>query len=781
MNINTQFFDYTFKLSSKARTLQELKKSFWGTNIADLVFFTYQEWVNDKNNCLKTIDQNLKSNLFIVRSSSLNEDTIYSSKAGSNLSIQNVLKKELKVSIDKVFESYRKLNYDDEVLIQPMLRNVFTSGVAFSHDTQTSSPYKSVNWNYGNDTSAITSGKCNGRIWYHIGKYSYIKDEILKSIIQLIDKLYVFFGKIPIDCEFAVTKEKQKTKIWILQVRPLILKNQSIPSKILDQKLDLLQNQIKKLSESKNKLLGESTIFGVMPDWNPAEIIGIRPRPLALSLYQNLITDKIWAVGRSNYGYKDVRDYKLLHSFFGQPYIDTRISFNSLLPKTINKNLGHKLVNFYLNKLVKKPSLHDKIEFGIVISSFSFDLHDRLIELKKSGFSDSEICDFKKSLIYLTNQVIKNDNIIPKDIKLLKILEKKLQNTYLPKSVKIKQIKNAIEDLKRYGTLPFVGLARVGFIAVQMLRSMVQVKIINEKEYNKFMSSCSTISKKLTEDKENLNKEEFLKKYGHLRPGTYDILSPRYDEKPDDYFIWNSDVNSSKPTSHEFKLEKKRNDEITEFLKINNINITSTELFKFIKKGIELREYSKFIFTKQLSKILQLIEVFGQSYGINKQEISYVPISFLLQLPPSSKSSKFVLEKKIKNEKYKYNFTQKIKLPPLITKLENVFSFEWPNLLPNFITQKSVIGEVTNVSDKTKISGKIIFIPNADPGYDWIFSHKPAGLITAWGGVNSHMAIRASELQIPAALGVGEILYKNWQIAKTLNLDCLAQKIEIIK
>ena len=145
MNINTQFFNYTFKLSSKARALQELKKSFWGANIADLVFFTYQEWVNDKKNCLKTIDQNLKSNLFIVRSSSLNEDTIYSSKAGSNLSIQNVLKKELKVSIDKVFESYRKLNYDDEVLIQPMLRNVFTSGVAFSHDTQTSSPYKSVN------------------------------------------------------------------------------------------------------------------------------------------------------------------------------------------------------------------------------------------------------------------------------------------------------------------------------------------------------------------------------------------------------------------------------------------------------------------------------------------------------------------------------------------------------------------------------------------------------------------------------------------------------------
>ena len=39
MNINIQFLNYTSKLSSKARTLNELKKSFCGANIADLVFF----------------------------------------------------------------------------------------------------------------------------------------------------------------------------------------------------------------------------------------------------------------------------------------------------------------------------------------------------------------------------------------------------------------------------------------------------------------------------------------------------------------------------------------------------------------------------------------------------------------------------------------------------------------------------------------------------------------------------------------------------------------------
>ena len=37
-----------------------------------------------------------------------------------------------------------------------------------------------------------------------------------------------------------------------------------------------------------------------MPDWNPAEMIGIKPKALALSLYQELITDFIWAKKRKN-------------------------------------------------------------------------------------------------------------------------------------------------------------------------------------------------------------------------------------------------------------------------------------------------------------------------------------------------------------------------------------------------------------------------------------------------------------------------------------------------
>ena len=45
-----------------------------------------------------------------------------------------------------------------------------------------------------------------------------------------------------------------------------------------------------------------------MPDWNPAEMIGIKPNYLALSLYRTLITDDIWSKSRSNMGYKNLEN-----------------------------------------------------------------------------------------------------------------------------------------------------------------------------------------------------------------------------------------------------------------------------------------------------------------------------------------------------------------------------------------------------------------------------------------------------------------------------------------
>lgn len=90
---------------------------------------------------------------------------------------------------------------------------------------------------------------------------------------------------------------------------------------------------------------------------------------------------------------------------------------------------------------------------------------------------------------------------------------------------------------------------------------------------------------------------------------------------------------------------------------------------------------------------------------------------------------------------------------------------------PNYITQVSVTGKVATSINKN-IDEHIVFLPYADPGFDWIFTHNIKGLITMYGGANSHMAIRAGELGIPAVIGAGETLYKIWSNYSCLELNC---------
>ena len=76
------------------------------------------------------------------------------------------------------------------------------------------------------------------------------------------------------------------------------------------------------------------------------------------------------------------------------PYIDTRVDFNSWIPEELNNNLAEKLVNFYLDKLRKHPHLHDKIEFEIALTCFTFSAHQRLKELPNKIFTKKKRRNF---------------------------------------------------------------------------------------------------------------------------------------------------------------------------------------------------------------------------------------------------------------------------------------------------------------------------------------------------------------------------------------------------
>ena len=177
--------------------------------------------------------------------------------------------------------------------------------------------------------------------------------------------------------------------------------------------------------------MGKRTVWGIMPDWNPAEIIGVRPKPLALSLYRDLITDSIWAYQRHNYGYRNLRSFPLMPHFFGLPYIDVRVSFNSFVPADLEEKLANRLVDYYIDRLLSKPNLHDKVEFEIVFSCYTLDLKDRLQKLDQANFSKTEIDHLSDSLRRLTNRIVDNKHgLWLKDQERLKTLKERSETYY---------------------------------------------------------------------------------------------------------------------------------------------------------------------------------------------------------------------------------------------------------------------------------------------------------------------------------------------------------------
>ncbi len=768
---------------TKARTLASLKNKLKSAQILPMVIFNRNDWDTNKQKCIHEVKNLTAQDSYIVRSSAQDEDKDFASNAGKYLSTLNIKLIDIEKNIEKVFISYGESKPDDEILIQPMLENVIRSGVAFSHDPNTLSPYRLINWVEGENTTAITSG-FNGKLLQHVEGKPLISPINLDKVIILLEELLKIYNNIPIDCEFAISKKDGNEELFLLQVRPLILSGNPISAEELNTYISVIEQRMKRDMKPKPYLMGEKTVYGVMPDWNPAEILGTRPKPLALSLYRELVTDSIWAYQRHNYGYKNLRSCILMPHFFGQPYIDVRLSFNSFVPESLDKDISGRLVDYYINRLLEKPALHDKIEFEIVYSCYTLDIDKRLNLLSEFGFNK---CDQNKILISLrelTNNIVNKDTGLWKqDAKKIKKLIKRRKNIIALIDNPIEKLYWLLEDTKRYGTLPFAGLARAGFIAVQLLKSLVSIGILSIKDYDNFMSSVSTISSDLTNDRSKLSKVDFLSKYGHLRPGTYDILSSRYDENPDLYFDW--DIESKCPEKRkDFTLKLNQMREIEKLLTHHKLEPDPIALFDFIQSAIELRELAKFEFTKNLSDSLLIMEEIGKENGFTRDDISYSSVKVFYEIYTSAINIKNKLSTSIYEGKKDYQITKHLSLPPLISDTKSLWTFEWPDSEPNYITQENVYGKVIKCDKKVNIpkniNGSILCIPNADPGYDWLFSHDIGGLITAWGGANSHMAIRAGELNIPAIIGAGELHYQRWSNAKKLYIDCSSKVVEIL-
>ena len=780
---------------SKSLTLKLLKKQLKKSKIEDIFDFTVEQWINNENLILQKITKSFSTNI-IIRSSAIGEDSIEKSQAGNYLSILNIdpkSKSKVKSSIQSVINSYKNkknFNKKNQILIQTQTKNIKISGVIFTRTPDIGSPYYIVNYETTGATDGVTKGVVNNTIKIFRNSKLNKSQRIWKSLLDSIKEIEQVVNNSLLDIEFGITKSN---KVVIFQVRPITTINSK--NIIEDSKIEKLIESSKKQFNKKNyekSLFGKYTIFSDMADWNPAEIIGHDTNVLDYSLYDFLIMDYSWHKGREIIGYQKT-SINLMTRFGNKPYVDIRASFNSLIPDNINKKLKNKLIEFYFKKLEKYPYLHDKIEFEILFTCYEPFFQERLNELKSYNFKNSEIKILKQNLLEFTNKLINNFHSISEEcnnsINQMKNNRIKIINKLSKSSRKNKDLFNASElllkDCKSLGTIYFSTMARIAFIASIILKNLVRSGHVSEKFLDEFMNSINSPLSQFQNDqinymKKKITKKQFLQKYGHLRPGTYDITATRYDK--DSRFLQNMELLNFKQTKKN-PIKFKNLDEI---FKKSGLIFSEVDFYDFVKNSIVQREEMKFQFTKNLSDALEYIAEAGKNLGFTRDELSNLEIKTIINDPKNLKI-KTLTEKwnnKIQKSKETHSLNKNMILPPIISSNDDFSFISYPYSKPNFITSKKLFSEllpIKKIDNLSILKEKIILLENADPGYDWIFSYHPSGLITKYGGVASHMAIRCAELGLPAAIGCGELLYEKLKHASKINLDCQNSQIIILE
>ena len=772
------------KLRSKAYNLSILKKLLVGNKayIPKFFYFKKEDYRKKKNNLINTIKIFQKKNDIILRSSAKSEDGIKKTQAGKYNS--TILKKNDLNNTEKIIEIFLKQfkSKRDEVIVQELIKKVNYAGVIFTKDSKYNSPYYLINYDKSGRTDLITSGNKNDTKKQLVIYKNYKNKSKFGKLIYICKILEKKFNTDRLDIEFAI----KKNKIYLFQVRylptPNLLNKRIFKASDFSSVMLNIEKKLNYLLKKNLNLTGNFTIFSNMADWNPAEMIGDKPNPLGLSLYKELITDEVWRKQRSNYGYKDVYPNVLMFSYAGSPYIDIRTDLNSFLPSTINKNYSDKIINKYLSILKKNTYLHDKIEFNLIETCYSICSKDRLKKIFNSRITNKYLNELRKLTINIFKR--KLINIEENKLKIFKNNLETIDKKNISPIQKIFFLSNIIKD---FGTLPFAGMARMAFISQIILLDLKKKNLISPVEFENFFNSLKLINYELSKDhhlvlKRKLSKKIFLKRYGHIRPSTYDINSLSYKENYKKYFSSQKNENQIKSkTVIRFKNKKLLN---KMFLK--NYKISFNFFINFAKKAIVERERSKFIFSQGVDKIFENLIKLSNEINISRSDLSYIDIKNILNFYPKLESRKLkkALLEEIKENKKEFEFLKMIKLPDIIKSKQDIYCFEESFSKINFVTTKKIIGffeEITSNSSRKTLDGKIILIKNADPGYDYIFNYKIKGLITMYGGSNSHMAIRCLELNLPAAIGVGKLNYENILLSEKLLMDCSKEKLYTIK
>lgn len=764
---------------SKAATLLWMRANS-RLPVPDVHIVTLAAWRADPDRELNAVRSRLGMNSLAVRSNCSREDTAESSGAGAFTSCLDVPADDraLTEAIETVFASYgpvESLDPKESVFLQPMVENVVASGVIMTKGLPEWAPYYVVNYDdESGRTDTVTGGTGASKtvFVYNHAKQEHFVSKHLHAFVRFAGEVEKACGSDALDIEFCVDRDDT---IHLLQVRPITTGpcNGKETRDSIHTRIGQIQSFLDLRMQPHPYLYGRSTIFGVMPDWNPAEMLGVTPRPLASSLYRELITRRTWSLARQAMGYRSMPPEELMVLLAGRPYIDVRASLNSFLPEGVEGGVAERLLTAWLNRINDNPVFHDKIEFEVAQTVLDFSFDQNLDERYPGLLLPPERDHFRQRLADLTrrNLDLSPDGTLARAEALITELESRQrarQREVVSRDFEA-HIQYLVEECRDFGTLPFSILARHAFMAEALLGSAVKRGAFTRDRLQQFKASVETISSQLSRDFKatiggTMDREDFLRVYGHLRPSSYDILSKRYADRRDLFDTATTPLRELR--NARFDLTDAERTALARLLHEAGLDTVDPDgLLSYARRAIAGREFGKFVFTRSLSEILELIALWGREQGLSRDDLSFLALEHVIDRSSANllTSVDCDIRKALAQGRQAFDLGRSLRLGHIIRSTGDLYVVPQHRSAPNFIGSNQVEAPVVRLSPHSDcaidISGKIVCIENADPGFDWVFTRDIAGLVTHFGGANSHMAIRCAEYGLPAAIGVGERLF----------------------
>lgn len=686
-----------------------------------------RDWRADRGACLARA-RSLGARL-AVRSDRAGEGE---AQAGAWLSLLGVDAGALPDAIDRVFASYGEARPGDRVLVQREVQGARLAGVASSRALPDGAPYRVASIVLAASNVGVTAASAQGWTTYEqgaappVGRFAALRRVLAATLAALQGRA----GR-----EIEIEWLWRGAKLHVVQVRALELP--AVAGAALRLPMRRAQRAIARATAE------SAGVLAWMPDWNPAELLGEHPRPLARALFGALIADRSWSQARAAMGYAPVAG-GLLQPIAGRPYVRVERSLASLLPATLAPRQRAGIVARQLRQLCAHPELHDRVEFELACSAFEFGSD----WMRRAGpWPRGLLREWRAALLAQAPQLYA---LAPLRAHAERARFALAGERHRPRAAPTpRDWLRALAQLRLDWALPFAQSARRCFAYEALLRSAQRLAAITADELSEWRRAAS------------------LPAQGDwraaLRPGTFEISSQSLRERGAPLA-----AGAARAPRRPF-LGARTRAALDALCAQHGLALDAAALQAGFMLAHRARDWGKAVLSVELSAALDALADWAAARGFGTEDLSWLELSDLR----AGEVGRW--RARIESARARHAQDACLRMPALIDARTRLDAVLVPPGRPVYLGRGRVLAGARRIGLETRPAqvgpGAILLLERCEPGFDWVFASRPCALVTAFGGPNAHVALRAHELGLPALLGVGPEALQRMAAMPALEID----------